>query len=291
MSADLLPLLVSGVVIGLIYGLAAIAYTTIYNVTGVINFAQGDFVTLPALSAIALYEAGFGYAASVLAALAVGGALGAAVEWGVVARLRGDLRRTTIATIGVGIVLQGMAVLLFGTEAQTLPGPLAERRFDLGWGVTVPGPSVVVLVVALALVALLGLLFQVSLVGRAFRACSANPQAARLSGISVGGMRRLAFVIGGVVAAVIGVIVAPITLMQYDTGLVIGIRGFVACIIGGLGNPLGAVAGGLLLGVTEALAALVVGSGYKGAVSLVLLIGFLLVRPGGLLGTLGREAA
>ena len=276
--------------IGLIYGLAAIAYTTIFNVTGVINFAQGDMVSVPALTGIAVYDAGFGYGAAVVAAVAFGAVLGAAVEWVVVARLGGSVMRSTIATVGVGIVLQGAAVLVFGTEARTLPGPLADRFFSLA-GVSVPGSSVTAFLVAALLVGALGLLFQASLVGRAFRACSLNPYAARLSGVDVGAMRRLAFAISGAVAAVIGVIVAPITLMQYDTGVAIGIRGFVACIIGGLGNPIGALAGGLLLGVTESCATWLVGSPYKGAVSLVLMIGFLLLRPQGVLGMLGREAA
>ena len=110
----------------------------------------------------------------------------------------------------------------------------------------------------------------------------------RLSSIDIAAMRRLAFMLSGVVSAIIGVIVAPITLMQYDTGIAIGIKGFVACIIGGLGNPLGALVGGLFLGVVESFATGLVGSGYKSVVAFVLLIGVLLLRPGGLLG---RQAA
>lgn len=278
-----LQFLVSGLVIGTIYGLAAIAYTTIFNVTGVINFAQGDMVMFPALVAIAGFDMGLGYAGAVGCALVAGGLLGAVVDVAVVARLRGSVLRTTIATIGLGIVLQGVAVLVFGTEAQTLPGPLADRQFRV-FGASLPGSSLVVLATAAVLVGGLALLFQASFIGRAFRACAINPYAARLSSIDIAAMRRLAFVLSGVISAVIGVIVAPITLMQYDTGIAIGIKGFVACIIGGLGNPLGALLGGLFLGVVESFATGLVGSGYKSAVAFILLIAMLLLRPGGLLG-------
>ena len=104
-------------------------------------------------------------------------------------------------------------------------------------------------------------------------------------------MRRLAFVLSGIIAAIIGVIVAPITLMQYDTGSFIGIRGFVACIIGGLGSPVGALAGGLLLGVTETFASWGVASDYKHAISLVIMIVFLVLRPSGLIGLFKGRAA
>ena len=141
---------------------------------------------------------------------------------------------------------------------------------------------------ALLLVAALSLLFQGSYLGRAFRACAMNPYAARLSGIDVRAMRSLAFVLAGLIGAVVGLVVTPLTLMQYDTGIAIGIKGFIACVIGGLGNPLGAVLGGLLLGVSESFATWGVGSGYKSAISLAVLIVFLLVRPSGLLGKLER---
>ena len=289
LAATLLQFLASGLVIGIVYSLAAIAYTTIFNVAGVINFAQGDMATIPALVAIAAFEHGFGYVPSVLAAIGCGALLGLAIDRLVVAPLGGSALRTTIATIGVGIVLQGAAILLFGTEARTFPSPMGEGSFRL-LGIGLPRQALVVVGTALVLVAGLAMLFQVSFLGRAFRACAVNPYAARLSGIGVGAMRTLAFVLAGVVAAVIGVIVAPTTLMQYDTGIAIGIKGFVACIIGGLGNPLGALLGGLLLGVSESYATWLVGSGYKSAISMLVLILFLLLRPGGLLGALERPA-
>ncbi len=146
------------------------------------------------------------------------------------------------------------------------------------------------LAVAVLLVIGLGLLFQGSYIGRAFRACAVNPFAAQLAGIEVSTMSTLAFVLSGALGAIAGVMVAPITLMQYDTGLAIGLKGFVACMIGGLGNPLGAFAGGLFLGVIEQLASGVLSSGWKNAIAFLLLIAILLLRPGGLFGELERSS-
>lgn len=286
----LLQFLLSGLVVGLVYSLAAIAYTTIFNVTGVINFAQGDMAMVPAMVAISTYDAGFGLAAAAGAALATGALLGVLLDRLVVAPLQGHVLRTTVATIGTGIVLQGAAVVIFGTEARTLPSLLGDWRIVIG-GAALPGQSAVVVAAAILLVGLLSLLFQGSYLGRAFRACAVNPYAARLSGIHVPSMRLLACVLAGLVSAVVGVIVTPLTLMQYDSGVAIGIKGFIACIIGGLGNPLGAIAGGLLLGVLESFATWGVGSGYKTAISLATLIGFLLLRPSGLLRALEGPAA
>jgi branched-chain amino acid transport system permease protein len=281
--------LLSGLVIGSIYALSAIAYTAIYNVTGVINFAQGDMAMFASLVAIAGHEHGLGYAPSVVLAVLVGGLLGAAIDRIAVRPVRHNLTLAIIVTIGVGIILQGAAMLLFGTEAQTLPSPVPSGNIAI-LGASLPNHSALTLVVAALLMVLLGLLFQGTYIGRAFRACAVNPMAARLVGINVGAMSTLAFVLSGVLAAIAGVMIAPITLMQYDTGVAIGLKGFVACMIGGLGNPMGALFGGLFLGVLEAMTAGFLSSGYKNAIAFVLLIGFLMLRPGGLLGNLEPRA-
>jgi branched-chain amino acid transport system permease protein len=134
----------------------------------------------------------------------------------------------------------------------------------------------------------LSLFFGRTYLGKAFRACAVNPYAAQLSGIEVRTMAVVSFVLSGVLGAAAGIVVAPLVLVQYDTGIPLGIKGFVACIIGGLGHPAGAAIGGLVLGMLESLATGLVSSGFKNAIAFVLLLGFLLVRPGGLLGELER---
>jgi branched-chain amino acid transport system permease protein len=144
---------------------------------------------------------------------------------------------------------------------------------------------------AAALVGSLYFFFQHTYLGKMFRACAMNPFAARLVGVRVATMSAISFMLSGTLGAVAGIIIAPIALTQYDSGLQLGIKGFVACIIGGLGNPIGAALGGLLLGILEAFAAGYVSSGYKNAIAFVLLLLFLFFRPGGLLGEMERASA
>lgn len=285
---EILQFLLSGLVLGSIYAIAAIAYTGIYNITGVINFAQGDMAMIAAMVAISLYDAAVPYPLAVALAIGFGGLLGAAIERVVIRPLGNHVVRAIIVTIGVGVALQGTAVVLWGTEARALPSPVPPQVLSV-LGATLPSHSIVVLIVAALLVVGLGLLFQATYIGRAFRACAVNPYAAQLSGIEVASMGTLAFVLSGMLGAIAGVMVAPITLMQYDTGIAIGLKGFVACMIGGLGNPLGAFAGGLFLGVIEQVASGALSSGWKNAIAFLLLIAILLLRPGGLFGELERS--
>ena len=141
---------------------------------------------------------------------------------------------------------------------------------------------------SLAMMILLWLFFTRTYVGKAFRACSINAAAASLMGIPTATMRAISFFISAFTGAIAGVIVAPIAFMQYDSGIFLGIKGFVACIIGGFGNPVGAALGGLLLGLLESLSAGYLSSGYKNAIAFVVLIAFLFVRPTGILGELEK---
>jgi branched-chain amino acid transport system permease protein len=145
-----------------------------------------------------------------------------------------------------------------------------------------------VLGIALVFMAGLHAFFGRTYLGKAFRACAVNPYAARLCGIEVRRMSVVSFVLSGVLGGTAGIIVAPIVLTQYDSGITLGIKGFVACVIGGLGHPTGAATGGLLLGILEAFAAGLLSSGYKNAIAFILLLAFLFLRPGGLLGELER---
>lgn len=275
----------SGLVVGAIYGLVAIGFTAVYNVTGIVNFAQGEFSMLGALGAIALVSAGTPLAAAVvLAALAVG-LLGVVIERLAIRPAGTDVLRGIIITIGVGVTLQGVAVLVWGTDAHPLRAFSGEKPIDLA-GVTVPPQSLWVVGTAAALMAGLYLFFARTYLGKAFRACAINAFAASLMGIPTAAMRAMSFFVSGLVGAIAGIIIAPIALMQYDSGIFLGIKGFVACIIGGFGNPIGAALGGLLLGLLEALASGYLSSGYKNAIAFVVLLGFLFARPGGILGEL-----
>jgi branched-chain amino acid transport system permease protein len=282
---ELAQYVASGLVVGSIYGLCGIGFTAVYNVTGIVNFAQGDFAMLGALGAIGLIALGMPFLPALVLAILLVGLLGVAIELTTIRPVGQDVLRGIIITIGVGVCLQGIAVLVWGTDAQPLRAFSGERPIHLG-GVTVPPQALWVIGTAIVLMAALYLFFTRTFLGKAFRACSLNPFAASLMGIPTNAMRALSFFVSAAVGAVAGVIVAPIALMQYDSGIFLGIKGFVACVIGGFGNPVGAALGGLLLGVLEALSVGYLSSGYKNAIAFVVLLAFLFVRPGGLLGEL-----
>jgi branched-chain amino acid transport system permease protein len=282
---ELAQYLASGLVVGAIYGLIGIGFTAVYNVTGIVNFSQGDFASLGALAAIGFLAFGMPLAAAIAAAVLLIGLLGVLIERVAIRPVGNDVLRGIVITIGVGVALQGIAVLIWGTDAYALRAFSGERPIDLG-GVTVPPQALWVLGTAAALMALLYIFFMRTYLGKAFRACALNAYAASLMGIPTRTMRAVGFFISAFSGAIAGVIVAPIAFMQYDSGIFLGIKGFVACIIGGFGNPIGAALGGLLLGLLEALATGYLSSGYKNAIAFVVLLAFLFVRPSGILGEL-----
>jgi branched-chain amino acid transport system permease protein len=282
---ELAQYVASGLVVGAIYGLIGIGFTAVYNVTGIVNFSQGDFASLGALAAIGFVAGGLPLGAAVAAAVILIGLLGVLLERVAIRPVGGDVLRGIVITIGIGVALQGIAVIIWGTDAYALNAFSGERPIRLGQ-VTVPPQAVWVVCTAAALMAALYLFFMKTYVGKAFRACAVNAYAASLMGIPTKTMRAVSFFLSGVTGAIAGVIVAPIAFMQYDSGIFLGIKGFVACIIGGFGNPVGAALGGLLLGLLESLATGYLSSGYKNAIAFVALLAFLFVRPSGILGEL-----
>jgi branched-chain amino acid transport system permease protein len=283
---EFLQYVASGLVVGAIYGLIGIGFTAVYNVTGIVNFSQGDFASLGALAAIAFLAMGMPLAAAVAVAVLLIGLLGVLLERVAIRPAGNDVLRGIVITIGIGVALQGIAVLIWGTDAHALRAFSGERPIHLG-GVTVPPQALWVVGTAAVLMAALYFFFMRTYIGKAFRACAVNTYAASLMGIPTNTMRAVGFFVSGLTGAVAGVIVAPIAFMQYDTGIFLGIKGFVACIIGGFGNPIGAALGGLLLGLLESLATGYLSSGYKNAIAFVVLLAFLFVRPSGILGELG----
>ncbi len=277
--------LASGVVVGSIYGLIAIGFTAVFNATGIVNFAQGDFSMLGALLAIAALAAGVPLLPAIAIAVLAVGLAASVIERVAIRPVGADVLRGIIITIGVGVCLQGVAVILWGTDAYPLRAFSGEKPIVLG-GVTIPPQALWVVGTAAVLMLALHVFLTRTYFGKAFRACALNPFAASLMGIPTERMRLASFFLSGLIGAVAGIIIAPIALMQYDSGIFLGIKGFVACIIGGFGNPIGAAVGGLLLGVLESMATGYLSSGYKNAIAFVVLLVFLFVRPGGLFGEL-----
>ena len=288
--ASLLQYLVSGLTVGGAYGLTALGFTMIFNTTGIVNFAQGEFVMLGGMLSVVLTRS---LGVPVLAA-AVLASLGAAVVGGLMERLTirpvkgGSAINLVIITIGASILIRGAVMLLWGKDAHALPHFSAETPIAF-FGAAVLPQSLWVLAVTLALLAGLKLFFSRTIMGKAMQACAFEPKAAYLVGISVERMALLSFMLSGLVGALGGAMLAPITLTSYDVGILLGLKGFAACILGGLGNPFGAAAGGLILGVLESLGAGFVSSAYKDAFAFVILLLLLFVKPSGLFGKVAGE--
>lgn len=287
---EIIQYLLSGLTVGSIYGLVGIGFTGVYNVTGIVNFAQGDLAMFGAMIGIALYGAGVPMPLAIVLAVLLTGLLASAMERWAIRPISHNLIGAVIVTIGLGVTLQGVAVAVWGTDARALPAFSGERPLQL-FGATLAPQAVWVMGTAAALVVLLSLFFQHTYLGKAFVACALNRFAAGICGIDARRMSNVAFVISGLLGAIAGLVVSPITFIQYDTGIPLAIKGFTACIIGGLGNPMGAMLGGLLLGILEALATGYVSSGFKNAIAFVLLLAVLLLRPTGLLGDLLARTA
>ncbi|MCJ7872297.1 branched-chain amino acid ABC transporter permease [Phaeobacter sp. J2-8] len=285
--SDLLQLIISGLMVGSIYGLIGIGFTTIYNVTGIVNFAQGDLAMIGAILAITFYGLSLPLALAILLSVICVGVLAAIIERLAIRPLGNSVMRGIIVTIGVGSILQGVAISGWGTQAYSLPA------FTSGGPIPVLGATILpqtfwILGTTVVLMVGLYLFFTRSYLGKAFRACAINSFAAQIIGIRLNNIRVLGFVLSGFFGAIAGIIVAPIALTQFDSGVAIGIKGFVACIIGGFGNPIGAALGGLILGIIEALSSGYLSSGFKNAIAFVMLIGFLVWKPTGILGELEK---
>lgn len=285
-----LQFLFSGLTLGSIYALIALALVTTYNITGILNMAQGEFVALGALTACTLYSAGFSLPASFFLSVIVTAVVGGLVERLAINPVRNASSITLIIiTIGVSIMIRGLALLIWGTNPYTLPA------FTQGGPLKVLGAAVntqSIWVFGLLIVTVTGLFafMEKTYWGKAVRACVINRMAAKLMGINPYILSLMAFVVSGALGAAAGVFITPITLATYDMGFSLGLKGFVAAIIGGINNVGGAIIGGLLLGVLEIFGAGLISSGFKDAVALIVLIIVLLLRPQGIIGVVsGRK--
>ncbi|MBI4610184.1 MAG: branched-chain amino acid ABC transporter permease [Candidatus Rokubacteria bacterium] len=279
---QLLQLVLAGLTQGAIYALIALGFVTIYNVTGIINFAQGEFAMLGAMFIVSLVPLGLPLPVAFLLAVAAVVLVGGAIERLAIHPARhASVVTLIIITIGVDIVLRGLALLVWGTD----PFPLAP--FSTGAPFSVRGAVISrqalwILGTTAAILALLYVFFEFTYLGKAVRACAINRLSARLSGIRPDRMSLLAFCLSAGLGAVGGIVMAPLTLVSYDMGLYLGLRGFVAAIMGGLVSAPGAVTGALLLGILESLSAGIFRAAYKEAIAFLALFLILLVRPQGL---------
>jgi branched-chain amino acid transport system permease protein len=280
-----LQYLLAGITSGSVYAIVAIGFNIVYNTTGIINFAQGEFVMLGAMTAISL-QPFMPLPAAIALAVAITAAVGALLELVFIRRMRRpSVLRMIIVTIGLSILMREAALHIWDERVRSLPyftgGAVSSVRI---FGAFISPQVFWLLGLGAGSVAALGLFFRVTLTGRSMRACSANADAAALVGIDTRRMVTLSFAIAAAIGALAGCVASPITQTHYDSGAPLAIKGFTAAILGGLGRSGAAVAAGLLLGVLEALSVSVVPAAYKDAVAVVVLLVILSFRPSGLFG-------
>ena len=288
MFEQLPQFLITGITVGSTYALVGLGFAIIYNASDVVNFAQGEFVMIAAMTAISLLTAGVPYVPALLGAVGVTVCIGMMLEKFAIEPARGaSVVTMIIITIGASIFLRGAALLVWGKDFHALPPFTGDEPLRVGPATVLP-QSLWVMAVTAVLVLLVRYFFTRTELGKAVLACSCNKTAARLVGINVPLVLLMAFGLSALLGGTAGLLIAPITFMSYDAGIMLALKGFCAAILGGMGNSMGAVAGGLLLGILESLGAGLISSGYKDAIAFVIILLVLFLKPSGLFG---RESA
>lgn len=283
----LLQILVSGVGVGFIYGLIGIGYCVIYNASGIVNFAQGAFVMLGGIvTHVLLTRAGWPLPLAAVGATLIVALLGVAIERLVVRPLwnrNATMFVMILATLAVQIVLERATLILVGDQPKTLPNFTELPPVRIGT-IAISYQLIWIAATSLLLVALLAAFFARTRTGKAMRACAINREAAALHGIPVSRMLAYSFALSAGLGAIAGILITPTQYTAFNVGVPFAISGFIAAILGGFGNALGAFFGGIMLGVAQALAVVLFGAGFKNVAALSILLVFLLVRPAGIFG-------
>jgi branched-chain amino acid transport system permease protein len=283
---DFLQQVISGIAQGCIYGLIALGFVLIYKGTETVSFAQGDLMTVGAFGGLVLMTVlGFPFWIAVIATILGMALMGGLVERVVIRPILGQPAFSIVMlTIGIGYVIRGLITMIpvLGTETHTLPVPYRDQIFDLG-GLVIGVEQLVIIGVTVVLCGLLYLLFKYSKVGIAMQAASQNQIAAYYMGIPVKRINGLIWALAAVIAAIAGILLAPITFVHANMGL-IGLKAFPAAVLGGFGSLPGAIVGGLIIGVVESLAGFYAPEGVKDVAAYVLVLIMLMIKPNGLFG-------
>jgi branched-chain amino acid transport system permease protein len=280
---QLFQYILSGLSNGAIYALIGFGFAIIHNATGIINFAQGEFVMLGGMLALFfLTILKLPLVPSIVLAILVSTIVGMSFERLAIRPLKNAKPlNLIIITIGASIFIRGMAMLIWGKDTHALPAFSGNDPLYIA-GATILPQHLWIFALTILIIIASRIFFNYSLVGKAMRACAYNPQAASLVGIDVKIMVLLSFVISSAIGSMAGIIIAPLTMTSYDVGIMLGLKGFCAVIIGGMSSGLGTVLGGLLLGLLEALGAGFISASYKDAIAFIILLVILFIRPEGL---------
>ncbi len=288
---QVLQVLVSGIAQGCIYGLIALGFVLIYKATETVSFAQGELMMLGAFLGLALMTVlGFPFWLAVLASTAAMCVFGIVVERAVIRPILGQPAFSIVMlTIGIGYVARGAITMIpnAGTDTHTLQVPYRNQTFEFA-GVVLAIEQLVVIAATAALCALLYLMFRFSRIGIAMQAASQNQLAAWYMGIPVKRLNGLVWGLAAAVAAVAGLLLAPITFIHANMGF-IGLKAFPAAVVGGFGSLPGAIVGGLIIGAIESLSGFFLPEGFKDVAAYVVVLIMLMIKPNGLFGETLRK--
>lgn len=288
----ILQAVLAGVTNGMTYALVGIGIAAIFKGTRIINVMQGEFAVTGAMVTVLLVnEAQWPYWAAILAGVLSGALIGGLIEVLFVRymnRRGADQQSFVLLTIGLAGTMSACVLFFVGRSGYLLPALGGSGVVEL-LGAVIRIHAVAVILIALAIAALLRTFYHHTPLGLAMMATSIDADGAATTGIDVGRMRTLTFALGGMLGAVAGILVTPLTSVDYAMGIDLTLKGFAAAILGGLTNPLGAVAGGVTLGLVESLSVISISSGYKDVIALGVLIMIMIVMPHGMLGRRGRQ--
>jgi branched-chain amino acid transport system permease protein len=281
-----LQYLVAGLTYGTIYAVVGVGFNIIYNTTGIINFAQGEFVMLGGMTAVTLHglvPLPVAIALAVVFTMAVGALIEVTfIRW----LVRPSVLRMIIITIGISMLVREGALFVWGESVRSLPYFTGNEVTSLTFAGVHVSPQVVwSLATCVLIVAFLKVFFQHTPVGRQMRACASNREAAALCGVPTRNLVTLSFVLSAGIGALAGCVVSPITYTSYGIGTGLAIKGFTVAILGGLGNSTAAVAAGFIVGVLESFSVSLLPTAYKDAISVTVLLAILFLRPSGLFGS------
>lgn len=286
----ILQAILAGITSGFVYALIGVGIAVIFRGSHIVNAMQGEFAVIGALVAVfALSKGGLPYWLATLMGVAAGAGIGVLIDMLFVRpmkRRNASEESFLLLTIGLAFTLSAAALYFAGRDSHLLPA-YAQGVVEIG-GATIPKHALWLIVIAVLVVGGLRLFYRKTLLGLSMAAASADPDGATTTGINVDRARLYTFLLGGSVGAIAGILVTPLIAMNHHMGIVFTLKGFAAAILGGIANPIGAVVGGVVLGLLESMAAVVFPSGYRDAVAMVLLIIIMIVMPNGLIGRAGR---
>jgi len=279
-----LQIVLAGLGIGIIYSMVGMGYSMIYRSMGLINFAHGSIFMIGAYLGWTFYvPLRFPFPLAFLFGFLSTAAIGYFLEWILRPLSRIDLLFMLIGTLALGIVFDNLALIIWGAEAIVFPAPLGSKTLTLGT-LAIEPQTVLILILSPLFMVVLQVFMQRSRTGKAMRAAAQDGETAGAMGISLHRMNALTLALGSGLGALAGILAGPIFLLSPNMGWSVAVKGFAAAIIGGFGNPIGAIVGGLIFGIIESVSAFFISSTYKYAISFIVTIAVLMFKPRGIFG-------